>query len=308
MLDPEGPYGQAMVEEHQEQMLEIATALYEKDQMSWALRYFEPLLGVPDLMNSSDHLSTGRCYLDLGDKRRAEECFAAAIDADEQDEASIDARYELAKMYEAAREEREAYILVTEAMKLQGAREEEQEEEREMERDGAAYSDSDASSTGGGRGPRAARTKPKKLRAIKPKPRAIRPKDAGPRVQRAPREPKPKSKKPPRRRLFGLSEDVEREEQRRGEELASRWRSVQAAREQHAADGVRNPSGLFMSSAEVLIDDFRSYKDFYSWDKYLAYLGFGQEDKTFVTQKINLQAMAERLSHSKFSFSREEQS
>ncbi|KAL3959064.1 hypothetical protein ACCO45_007226 [Purpureocillium lilacinum] len=65
-------------------------------------------------------LQLGRCYLTLGEQPAAEECFLAAIDADED---SIEARVELANMYERAREDEEALILAAEAMALREARE-----------------------------------------------------------------------------------------------------------------------------------------------------------------------------------------
>ncbi|KAJ8119673.1 hypothetical protein O1611_g10557 [Lasiodiplodia mahajangana] len=144
-LDPEGPNGTQVLSNEPHLLVEVASALYESDLREMALRFFEPLLTIPDVLDSSALLAAGRCYLDTGDKRQAEECFSAAIDADESDdEASIDARYELAKMYEAAREEQEAYILVNEAIRLQQAHDEAEEDDDEEDAGEYYGSDDDA--------------------------------------------------------------------------------------------------------------------------------------------------------------------
>ncbi|CAK7274464.1 transcription factor TFIIIC subunit tfc4 [Sporothrix epigloea] len=68
----------------------------------------------------------GKCNFELHDHAAAEESFLAAIEADEE---NIDARYELAKMYEKVQEREQAYILVNEALSLQAAQQERQQME-----------------------------------------------------------------------------------------------------------------------------------------------------------------------------------
>ncbi len=72
----------------------------------------------------------GKCNLELHNHAAAEECFLAAIDADDE---NIDARFELAKMYETAQEKEQAYILVNEALSLEAAQQKRQQEEEEEE-------------------------------------------------------------------------------------------------------------------------------------------------------------------------------
>jgi general transcription factor 3C polypeptide 3 (transcription factor C subunit 4) len=53
-----------------------------------------------------------------------------------------------------------------------------------------------------------------------------------------------------------------------------------------------------MKAAKDLIDDFRSYKDFYPWDKYIKYLGYGGNvlgSAATPARNTKLAAMAERL-------------
>ncbi|KAI0480602.1 hypothetical protein GGR56DRAFT_626811 [Xylariaceae sp. FL0804] len=309
MLEPEGPNANKLLSEEPHLLAEAAMALYESGLFPAALRFFEPLFNIPDILDSSSLLAAGRCYLDAGDKRQAEECFSAAIDADEpNDPASIDARYELAKMYEAAREEREAFILVNEAIKLQNAqyeyRREDDEEDDETNEDheghvnegqegGEAEIHGDTEAMG------LNANRPKKLRELKPKPpkppkapKPVKPKPA----------PKPKKDAPPkaprrRPRVFARSDELEAEERRRSEHLARAWQEVRESREERG-DGDGKPSQGFMRSAKELVDDFRSCKNFYSWDKYLTHLGIDLDRGTIMSASRgrNLIEMKERLS------------
>ncbi|KAI1310980.1 hypothetical protein F5Y03DRAFT_344639 [Xylaria venustula] len=282
-LDPESPSGIQALSNEPHLLAEVGSALYESDLRSNALRFFEPLLGIPEILDSAALLATGRCYLDTGDKRQAEECFTAAIDVDESnDEAAIDARFELAQMYEAAREEQEAYILVNEAIRLQQAYDEAEGDEE----DRAEFQGSDDD----------ARNRSRKAR---------------PRNQHGPRRLKPRVSKPavldkdgnvirrprPRRKVFGRSEEVTLEEKRRAEELAAAWRVVHETRSPADNDSGIGPSDTFMRAAKELVDDFRSCKGFYSWEKYLIHLGIDEDKQVYASANRNLIEMKERLSH-----------
>ncbi|KAI1369100.1 hypothetical protein F5Y08DRAFT_181973 [Xylaria arbuscula] len=285
-LDPDGPNGAHVLSNEPHLLAEIGSALYDSDLRDMTLRFLEPLLSIPDVLDSAALLAAGRCYLDAGDKRQAEECFGAAIDADESnDEASIDARYELAKMYEAAREEQEAYILVNEAIRLQQAHDEAEGEDDEDE----MGSDDEARNRSGARTIRKARLK----------------------KQRAPRQLKPRAPKPkvfdengnevrrsrPRRKVFGRSDEVTLEEKRRDEELATAWRTIHRIRGAHDPNNGTGPSITFMRAAKDLVDDFRSCKGFYPWEKYLVHLGINEDRQVYVSRNRNLIEMKERLSH-----------
>lgn len=274
-----------------------------------ALRFYEPLR-EPDLLEAESLVRAGRCYLDAGDKRQAEECFMAAIDQDESNsEARVDARYELAKMYEAARAEREAYILVNEAIRLQEASEQAREqarkdeenqgedidEDREADNDLALLATALGSSTAKDTAVKQKQAKrPLKPKVDKPKPKA---------KAKEPKERKPKAQPDiatRRRKLFARTEELQLEEKIRADALAEAWKVVRDSRASTDDDAV-GPSIAFMSAARNLVDDFRSYRDFYTWDKYLAHLGIHQAREKLEARKgnRNLLAMADRLSHSK---------
>lgn len=276
----------------------MASALYEKNNYSQSLRFYEPLWDIPDALDANALLRAGRCYLNLGDKRQAEECFTAAIDVDELNyQPCIDARLELARMYEAAREEREAYILVSEALRLQEAQEEEEDPldgDMDLNADDMEEDELDPPNLSINRDPRMDAQRKKKparrvvrMRGDRPKSKAEKPlRSLHPKVQRQ------------RPRVFGYSEEVQKEEERRSVDLATKWQIVRDSREESGPDE-RGPPESFMTAAGPLVDDFRSYKDFYSWDNYLTHLGIKKAGQKPVTRNPNLVEMAERLSHSK---------
>ncbi|PNH36889.1 hypothetical protein VD0004_g9878 [Verticillium dahliae] len=117
-LDPTESATASAVDDFPGLIRDIADALNSSGDALRALDYYELLRNSvygqdPDLL-----LDLGRCHLTKGDTGAAEDCFLLTIQVDDS---NIDARIELAKIYEDAREDEEALILVTEAIALQGA-------------------------------------------------------------------------------------------------------------------------------------------------------------------------------------------
>ncbi|KAI2626665.1 TPR-like protein [Hypoxylon sp. NC1633] len=303
-IDPSRQDVSELLSEHPDLVLEGASALYEAGRLPQALHFFEPLRLV-DLLDAESLVRAGRCYLNAGDKRQAEECFAAAIDGDEPNTAAcIDARYELAKMYEAAREEREAFILVNEAIRLQEQHDQAREEqEKQGDEDEDVEDNDDIAPPTSLLWPGAERyidpkskARPKLKAKLRPKLRPLRPKTHEPLpTPRSRSEPKQTTR---RRKVFGRAEELQVEDKLRADELAGAWQAVRASRASSDIDA-KGPSGAFMSAAGKLVDDFRSYKDFYTWDKFLAYFGIHEARERYESRRgnSNLLAMAERLSH-----------
>jgi general transcription factor 3C polypeptide 3 (transcription factor C subunit 4) len=68
--------------------------------------------------------------------------------------------------------------------------------------------------------------------------------------------------------------------------------------------GVADAVNAWMEAAQELVEDFRSFKRFYPWDKYVRFLGYtkvsGDQSRTGATSlDVDLAAMADRLSNSK---------
>ena len=228
------------------------------------------------LVDSEFLVSQGRCYLALGDKVAAEECFIAAIEGDDD---NIDARFELAKIYEGEQEKEgreEAFLLVNEALSL--------EAQHGEEGSGAAAAAAAA----------ATRRVPRKLAPVL----------AG-RKRRGAALLKSRERRYRPRRLGG-SEERRKRDQERAAVLGEKYRMCVDLK-QRQADGETGDRmqdvEAWMELASELIEDFRSSKDFYPWDKYVKSQGFvtvfaGQQMPP--NSNAQLMAMATRLQQSKF--------
>lgn len=245
---------------------DMAEELAHRGHTPLAISYYQILRDLPGDPDATILLQLGRCHSAMGENATAEEYFLAAIDADED---QIDARIELANMYEKAREDEEALILAAEALALREARDQNldgdqsqvavpaQQNRRVPRRTGAVPRRTDAS----GR------------RLI---PRRYRPK-----------------------RLAG-ADKRRQEEQARAVKLAEQYEVVQDLRKQ-IREGRNDLIPAWMASSKELVDDFRSLKKFYTWDKYLHFLGpkslqQNEADKP----QTELAQMYERLARSKF--------
>lgn len=302
-LDPLGSNAAQLFEEHADLLVEIAGTLYEVGKIPMALQHYELLLTMPDILDGRSMYRAGKCFLEINDNRRAEECFAAAIESDESDDqASIDARYELAKMYESVREEREALILVREAMSMAQARDEDYEDDGQDDDDDDDDEDDDGDDTGLGGPPRRRKQKRKRqqrarrLGGEKPKPRARKPPGARAAGVDSTTSGGAKRHRP---RVFARREELEKERLLRSAELAEKWQIVRECREQFGPSSPTGPPTPLMAAARELIEDFQSVKQFYSWERYLGHIGLKQDDRKGVSKSTNLMEMAERLSHSK---------
>ncbi|KAK4167557.1 transcription factor tau subunit sfc4 [Cladorrhinum sp. PSN259] len=220
----------------------------------------------PDLLSlDADYLvCQGRYNMAMGDKVAAEECFIAAM---EDDEDHIEARVQLAKMYEGEEEQEgreEAYLLVHEAMNL---------EARKGIRLGLL---------------------PKRNRRRGPY--GPRKGGGGPRKPRKPRDPnKPKTRYVSRRLL-----NVEKRKQQELEMTAEATKNFTLMKEMEGAAllGNEQARAAWMKAAKELVDDFRSYKQFYPWDKYIKFLGYVTDEggqSAIPARNMKLRAMEERL-------------
>ncbi|KAK0736921.1 hypothetical protein B0T21DRAFT_347348 [Apiosordaria backusii] len=240
---------------------DIAVALLDQNKAGEAKLFLDLYKHIADTEGTAsidaDFLvCQGRYHISLGEKQTAEECFIAAI---EDDEDHIEARVQLANMYEGEQEQEgreEAFLLVHEAMNLQ------------------------------------AKLGPRKRRG----PYGPR-KNTGPRKPRKPRDPNaPKSKYVPRRLL-----NAEKRRQQEIEQTKEATKNFQLLQEVEgrALLGDDEAKASWMKAAKSLVDDFRSYKRFYPWDKYIKFLGYvnpaegGQQ--AVPARNLKLAAMEERL-------------
>jgi general transcription factor 3C polypeptide 3 (transcription factor C subunit 4) len=107
--------GEGRIFDYPDLFREVADQLRQAGLYQQALTFYQPLQQVPEQALASLHLQMGKCYLGGKLNRQAEECFQTAIQIDEN---NIDARIQLAKMYEALNEQQQAFIFVNEILSL----------------------------------------------------------------------------------------------------------------------------------------------------------------------------------------------
>lgn len=243
-----------------------------------AIKYYELLREASEEPDAAVLLGLGRCYFSNGEHATAEECFLAAIDADED---NIDARIELANMYEKAREEEEALILAAEAMALREARGRDNHDDQPLEIPRRGYIPiAPHIRLSGGREVHARQGK-SITRHFRGDARGV-----------LPRRYRPKRLAAPDKRR--------QDEQARAIKLSQQYEIVRDLKDHIRAGRVDLIDNWKMSSKE-LIDDFRSLKKFYTWEKYLHFLGTKVSlEQTDPNQpETELSRMYERLARSK---------
>ncbi|KAG5979828.1 hypothetical protein E4U55_004720 [Claviceps digitariae] len=247
-LKPEAVSTEAFVRDFPFLVYDLGFELGREGISVLAAKYLELLRLLPGDPDAAILLQLGRCYLDSGEQAKAEELFLAALDADED---NIDARIELANMYEKAREDEEALILAAEALALRGAQDWNGQDQIDPELRNSHASIShilQASRQHSGR------TAPNKAASS----------SGGPRRPTIPRRYRPK-------RLAG-PDKRRQDEQARAIKLSHQYGVVRNLK-QRIEEGHEELVPVWMDSSKELIDDFRSLKRFYSWDKYLHFLG-----------------------------------
>lgn len=249
-------------------VFDIATELARQDHPAFGAKYLEVLRELSGEPDAAILLQLGRCYVISGQQSAAEECFLSAIEVDPD---NFESRIELANMYEKAREDEEALILAAEAMALRGAQQTDGDEQ-------AAVS--------------AARLRVRSSQSLRQQEELI---DPALRT-RAPRRPViPKRYRPKR---FGAPDQRRQEEQSHALKLSRQYETVRELKRQ-IQDGREDLVEAWMQSSQELVDDFRSLKQFYTWDKYLQFLGSKSSLQLLQQQGGQLFQMYERLTRSK---------
>ncbi|ESZ97604.1 hypothetical protein SBOR_2005 [Sclerotinia borealis F-4128] len=178
----------------------------------------------------------------------------------QMEEDNIPARMELARLYERLNEREQSFMYVNEIIAIRRA-------QRQLEDAEGETKSFDAESS----------KKPRKKHVSFA---SIR---------------RPQSRYVPRR-LLDPAERL-KEEAARAEHLQSQYSTMKAELERMRA-GESTATHMWMEAAEDLIDDFRGFKTFYPWDKYVKFLGYSHDDKFQAETKLetDLTEMADRLS------------
>jgi general transcription factor 3C polypeptide 3 (transcription factor C subunit 4) len=270
-LEPQERSTQEFIDDFPFLIFDVASALSRHAHYELAIRYLEILRASSDQPDPNMLLELGKCYLVGGDNASAEECFLTAIDLDED---CIEPRIELANMYEKAQEDEEALILAAEAMALQ-------ESSRGPAVDGPDGEERPPLSPNSAR--RAARRNRRKI--------------GKPTVEKIRKTVLPRRYRPKR---MGNPDKRRQDEQAHAIRLSQQYQAIVALRQQ-IRDGREDLVDEWMQSSRELIDDFRSLKKFYSWDKYLHFLGSKSslQPQAAGQPESELGQMYERLTRSK---------
>lgn len=270
-LDPSAQTTRDFITEFPSVAYDVAEELMKSGVTDVPMDILEIFRETSDIPDSTILLQLGRCYILVGEQPKAEECFLSAIDVDED---SIDARIELANMYEKAKEGEEALILAAEAMALQDAQNHQ-----------AGYSRADISS-------RLNNTQ-EELRRRLSQNEQNNTTDGSNKRSRVPRRYRPK-------RLAG-ADTLRQDEQARAIKLSQQYDIVRDLR-RRISEGQTNLNDEWMAASRDLVDDFRSLKRFYSWDKYLHFLRKKPTSVSTTSQapESELSQMYERLTRCKY--------
>jgi general transcription factor 3C polypeptide 3 (transcription factor C subunit 4) len=238
---------------------DAADALFETGLFDEALEFYRALWAENELEDEKLPLQMGKCHMRRGEHKEAEESFQAALAIDQD---NIDARIQLAKLYEEVDEQEQAFIYINEVMKIKRA------ERRRKQQMNTDENSQELNST----------LMPSNMR--------------------------PKSYYRSRRLIN--AEERRKQEVAVAERLQEQYAIMRRERESMRA-GDAEASMAWMNAAAELIDDFRGFKTFYPWDKYVRFLGYTatvnreQPHMGGTSLDADLAEMASRISTSELS-------
>ncbi|KAH8880755.1 TPR-like protein [Thozetella sp. PMI_491] len=284
-LDGEGEDALERFRDWPDCLKEIGNSLLDQGKARGAIPYFKLYRQIANdsedvAIDSGFLVDQGRCHQMLGDKEAAEECFIAAIEADDE---NIDGRYELAKMYESEQQKdgrEEALVLVNEALNLEALQEQREEEEREREEFN------------------------RKIIASRRKPRGQYRKRTREELDERRQAKRSRNQDPNKRRFMPrrfVDDDKKRKaDEERSKEIKQMYGKLQSLRPQMAAlddDGKPNEEAInsWKDVAGNLVAEFRSNKDFFPWEKYILYVASNPVGGAAARRSTKLTIMAERL-------------
>lgn len=251
-----GPYqDDSSLKDYSYLFRQIAGQLYEVGRYDDAMKFYQPVRQFPEEVDAQLLVQMGRCFLRLSEDLKAAQSFKQAIEIDGGD---VDARMELARMYEKSKQPEKAFSYVTEIIQVKKTLRPETKLQRLK-----VSENNQRSAT------REANLAPRKAA----KERALR-------LARAP------------------TSQIDKDDiVLTAEYLQSRYQLLKS--EQSAMrDGVEASTLSWMEAARALTEDFRSFKTFYPWDKYIRFLGYSGNVRVQAETSLDsdLTAMAERLS------------
>lgn len=112
-LDPENRTGEERVKNNPSLCRNVADALLDSDLHDTALRFYKPLLEIPEENDASLHVQVGKCFLHQKLEDEAVKSFKKAILLDDSD---TEARGLLVKIYDERKEDKPAFDLINQIL------------------------------------------------------------------------------------------------------------------------------------------------------------------------------------------------
>ena len=259
-LEPHKTSAGAKLWDYPDLFRDVADALHDHGYHSHALRFFEPILENGLDADPHIHHRMATCYQGLGRVDDAENAFQMVL---RHDEGNVDARVQLARIYEAQGKPDRAVVYVNEVIALEAKRH---------------------------------REKRAKRRRTGVDPLLPEPADTFLPPTRAPRASQ-------RRKASHAGPDEQQQQQQaeQAREDAVRMQLTRVeALEEPMQSGDEGATDQWMEAAGVMIEDFRNAKIFYPMDRYIRFLGYSREARARAsrpngTAMTVLQALGERL-------------
>jgi general transcription factor 3C polypeptide 3 (transcription factor C subunit 4) len=233
LLDPNNDLQEDRAVEYPELFRSAADGLRDAGLYSDALIYYEALLPLPEA-DKSLFLHIGITYMAAKMNKQAEESLQRVIELDEND---VDARTKLIELYESLEEREKAFAYLTEITNIRRTGNPQGTLEMHSQDVGMAESGDD---------------------------REIEYDEAGDTFI-----PKPTGKNYTYKRRHYDPVEWKRQQKALAEHLRTQYYIIE-----HERAGMRNgnedATDVWMSAAHDLIEDFRSYRKFYPWDKFIV--------------------------------------
>ena len=256
-LEPQETSAGAKLWDYADLFRDVADALHDQGHLKHALRFFEPVLKTGLDANPQIHHRMATCYQHLGLVDDAEKCFKMVLQLDEP---NVDARVQLARIYEAQGKPEQAVVYVNEVIALEAKRHQEKRAKR---------------------------------RRIGVDPPVSEDADAFLPPSRAPRTSQ-------RRKASHVGLDEQQQAEQAQEDAIRMQLTRVEALEGRMQSGDEAATDQWMEVAGAMIEDFRHAKIFYPMDRYIRFLGYSREARAKAsrpngTAMTVIQALGERL-------------
>jgi general transcription factor 3C polypeptide 3 (transcription factor C subunit 4) len=234
---------------------QTADQLVEGGLYARALDFYQLLRRAPDAVDASLLIQLGRCLVRLENYKEAEESFQSTIQIDAK---NIDARVEMARMLEQMDEPERAFELINEVMILR-------------------------KKTGNSSIKEPPRKKRKYVRKFKTGIEKASPK----KQQSQPDKGREEQSQNQGKESKHATGDITDEEQLRAQLF--RLRKYRDEMRNGDVDAIQ----IWMEAAGALTDDFRSFKSFYPWDKYVRFEGYFPDSRVQAETPLELDLRAQ---------------